>query len=157
MAAGIFLTESEAAVAPDVPEPVPHWHAYWWAGEEMPVTAERDDPVIPAPPKLPGEWFRKPHSLHRGAYPNASSALEWLAGRILFEEPHPHAPFAVSGLIESAEKRLTGRQDVTWQFRSRRNRIVMAAMLTCPRPGYRCPQDTFTPEPPTLRASRLLP
>ncbi|MFI8422271.1 hypothetical protein [Streptomyces sp. NPDC085479] len=136
--------------------PALHWHAYWWAGEELPDTADRDDPGTAVPPRTPGEWFRKPHVLHRGNHVTAATALEWLAGRLFFEVPHPHAPYAVSGLIETAEGRLGARQDVTWQYRSRRNRVVMAAMLTCPRPGYRCPQDPAPPPGPRPTGRTLL-
>lgn len=115
-----------------------HWHAYAYTGHEVPPDSQAKDPNAAVMPRELDVWFRKPKSMLGGTFSEAKAAYGWLAAE-LAEYPAPPAALPVETHLEHAAGMLQLGQDAYVGYYSANGRIVIRAVLTCPRGRERCP------------------
>lgn len=118
-----------------------HWHAYIWTGHERPPDSDRIVPSNATPPLEIKHWLRKPPQHVKATFligDETSKAHEWLEAQ-LDEYPRGERDLPREAQMDHSADCLRRGTDVVWGYYSAGKRYVSRALITCPRPGEKCP------------------
>lgn len=116
----------------------PHWHAFAYTGYERPSDGQARDPESATPPHEVRIWFRKPASMRAGTFTDPGAAYGWLERELSRTPPMPASlPAAVH--LTAADESLRRGADVYVGYYTAGGWFLVRTLLTCPRPGERCP------------------
>lgn len=109
-----------------------HWHAFAHTGSYPPDSEAKNLNAAVRPLAL-NHWFRKPRSMHKGAFATADAAHKWLATEL--QDAHPDQE-RLPGVLDHHREHLSLGQDAYAGGWSRgASGIYVRCLLTCPRTG----------------------
>lgn len=115
-----------------------HWHAFAWTGHEQPADSQAKDRGVAARPLNLDHWFVKPRKMHQGRHNSADSAYGWLEEE-LGAYPTLDPDMTVDHFLAYAKGCLSRDADSYTGYYTKTGRVIVRALLRCPREGVPCP------------------